>query len=112
MGGFHYKGDLEKNLGNSKLMSLESQYSSIKRAALDRASFEVCSPSKWLSDVSFSDEFMKKYRHHYIANGLDQNIFKEFDKDFSRDVYSLPKDKKIILFVSEVIENSKRDFLF
>jgi glycosyltransferase involved in cell wall biosynthesis len=110
MGGFHYMGDMDKNRGNEKLMALEERYTKLKQDAINNGAIDICTPSKWLCNESLSNSFMKKFPHHHIANGLDTTIFKNFSKDFAREYFDLPKDKKIILFVSEIIENERKGF--
>lgn len=72
----------------------------------------IVSPSKWLqNEASKSDGFKGKEVVH-IPYGIDSNIFDLKDKFYSREVFKIPKNKKVILFVAESINNSRKGFVF
>jgi glycosyltransferase involved in cell wall biosynthesis len=43
---------------------------------------------------------------------LDSEIFAPRDKNYSREVLNIPKDKKVILFVADSIDNNRKGFIF
>ncbi|NLO17471.1 MAG: glycosyltransferase, partial [Arcobacter butzleri] len=42
--------------------------------------------------------FLEDKNHINLPNPIDTNTFKPFDKESSRELWSLPKDKKLVLF--------------
>jgi len=54
--------------------------------------------SSWLSECAKNSTLLKDKKHINLPNPIDTNIFKPFDKDKSRELWNLPKDKKLVLF--------------
>lgn len=54
--------------------------------------------SHWMSDCSKKSELLKNRNHFTIPNLLNTDLFKPFDKKRARELWNLPKDKKLILF--------------
>jgi glycosyltransferase involved in cell wall biosynthesis len=66
----------------------------------------VC-PSQWLAD-RVKESYLKKYDVVVIPNAVDTEIFKTKDKDFIRKKYSIPLEKKIILFVAANLKDERK----
>jgi glycosyltransferase involved in cell wall biosynthesis len=110
-GGFHYRGDAERNSHNAALMTVENTYLEIKKNALLKTErIKVVCPSQWLLNASQTSEVMKSFSHFLIPYGLDTETFKIYSSDLARQLFNIPLDKKIILFVSESIENRRKGF--
>lgn len=109
MGGFHYMNDKLRNQKN--LGILEDQLVSIKRKSLSKVrSLSVVTPSKWLFDYVDTCDFFKHYPRFHIPYGLDLSVFKPIDKTVARSVFNLPLEKRIVLFVSERLNNFRKGF--
>ncbi len=54
--------------------------------------------SKWLNNASKRSTLLKDKKHINLPNPIDTTIFKPFDKEKSRELWSLPKDKKLVMF--------------
>ena len=54
--------------------------------------------SHWLSDCAKESSLFNNRKVVTIPNPIDTNIFKPIDKRRAREIFSLPKDKKLILF--------------
>ena len=54
--------------------------------------------TQWLADHFRRSVLFKDKRIEIIPHGVDARLFKPVDKDFSRDVLNLPRDKRLILF--------------
>jgi len=54
--------------------------------------------SKWLSNCSRNSTLLGNIRTLTLPNPLDTNTFKPSDKEKSRELWSLPKYKKLVLF--------------
>ncbi|HEB87123.1 MAG TPA: glycosyltransferase [Gammaproteobacteria bacterium] len=69
-----------------------------KARIFDNLDLTVVTPSRWLGECAKRSSLFKKTRVEVIPNGLDINTYKPLDQSFCRDVLSLPKDKKVIMF--------------
>lgn len=118
-GGCHYSSGCNKYLtdckncpqlqgtSNSDNAFFDQEY---KNVCLERQTHIITAPSQWLKNCAIRSKLFKKFQGLHIPNSLDQSIFRPQNKAFCRSVFSLPCDKKILLFVSEKIENSRKGF--
>jgi len=67
-----------------------------KRKIAAQKSVTYITPSQWMADQAMSSGMFLK-SPTVIANGIDINQFKPLEKNWLRDKYSLPRDRKIIL---------------
>lgn len=70
----------------------------------------LVTPSKWLFEEAKKSQVFKDKKVIHIPYGLDSTVFNIKDKSLSRDRLSLPKNKKILLFVAESVKNSRKGF--
>ena len=109
-GGCHIMWECEKynyscgacpRLGSSKENDLSRKIFTRKQKTFSQiANMTIVGLSKWLNDCSSSSTLLKNKKHINLPNLIDTNIFKPFDKDKSRELWNLPKDKKLVLFGS------------
>lgn len=71
-----------------------------KKKAWKDLNLTIVTPSRWLADCARSSSLLSNYRIEVIPNGMDIGRFKPMHKQYIREILSLPKDKKIILFGS------------
>jgi glycosyltransferase involved in cell wall biosynthesis len=97
LGGFHLLNDKLKNPHLStleKVISLsKSNYISLNK------DINVVSPSKFLLNFSKNSVSLNKYNHYHIQNSVDTGVFKPFNKEGARELFNLPNDKIIVLFL-------------
>ena len=107
-GGCHYDEECtryEKECGECKVLGSD------KEKDLSRKTFKrkqkvfnlkqdiiIVGLSKWLNECSKKSTLLKDKKHINLPNPIDTNIFKPFDKEKARELWSLPKDKKLVLF--------------
>jgi len=58
----------------------------------------IVTPSRWLYECSKNSALLKDRRHFRIPNLVNTDVFKPFDKEKARELWNLPKNKKLILF--------------
>ena len=58
----------------------------------------MVTPSRWLGDCARKSSLFKNTRVEVIPNGIDTNLYKPLDQKVCREVFSLPNDKKIVMF--------------
>jgi glycosyltransferase involved in cell wall biosynthesis len=71
----------------------------------------IVAPSRWLQYEASRSDVFKGNKVVHIPYGIDSDIFDLKDKVYSREVFNIPKNKKVILFVSESINNSRKGFV-
>lgn len=106
-GGCHHSETCEKytdkcgrcpQLGSRYERDLSRWNWNQKKRLWSNKDFHIVTPSQWLADCAKNSSLFKNRKISVIPNGLDTNTFKPFNKSIARDVFSLPKDKKLILF--------------
>ncbi|MEJ2499098.1 MAG: glycosyltransferase family 4 protein [Sulfurovaceae bacterium] len=107
-GGCHIMWECEKykeecgtcpRLGSDKENDLSRKIFKRKQKAFNvKKDMTIVGLSKWLNDASKSSTLLKDKNHINLPNPIDTNIFKPFDKEKARELWSLPKDKKLVLF--------------
>lgn len=107
-GGCHYDEECKgykkecgncKVLGSDKENDLSKQIFYRKQKAYElKKDMTIIGLSRWLCDASKSSSLLKDKKHVNLPNPIDTNVFKPFDKDKARELWSLPKDKKLVLF--------------
>lgn len=106
-GGFHYAMDVERNQG--LFGSLESALQNIKAKSLEGVqNLTITPPSQWLTRESQSSAILGAFFHQTIPYGLDTDIFRPQDQDFSKKVFGIPKKRKVLLFVADSMENPRK----
>lgn len=84
-----------------------------KKQAISRVNnLTIVAPCQWLAEEARKSEVFINNKVIYIPYGLDSEIFSPRDKFFSRELLNIPKDKKVILFVADSINNNRKGFVF
>jgi glycosyltransferase involved in cell wall biosynthesis len=107
-GGCHYDEECfgyENNCGNCKVLG-SGKENDLSRKIFNRKQkvynqkkdITIVGLSNWLNEASKSSTLLKDKKHINLPNPIDVTIFKPFDKDKSRELWNLPKDKKLILY--------------
>jgi glycosyltransferase involved in cell wall biosynthesis len=87
-----------KVLGSEKENDLSKKVFKRKEKNYKNLDLTVVGLSKWLNECSKESTLLKDKKHVNLPNPIDTNIFKPFDKEKSRELWNLPKDKKLVLF--------------
>lgn len=83
-----------------------------KKCLQNIKNLHIVSPSKWLLESSKNSELFAQYPHYHIPYGFPTDIFRPLEKKVCREILGLPMEKKIILFVADGIENTRKGFAF
>ncbi|MBK2357533.1 glycosyltransferase family 4 protein [Francisella hispaniensis] len=106
-GGCHIKWDCDKykqhcqscpNLDSKKEKDLSFKVFRRKKKVFTKKDFIIVGLSSWLNNLSKQSFLLKNNKHINLPNPINTDIFKPFDKELSRKLWNLPKDKKLILF--------------
>lgn len=85
----------------------------IKMKALSNvANLTIITPSEWLAEEARKSEVFKGRPVLCIPYGLDSEVFAPRDKNYSRVMLNIPKDKQVVLFVSDSIDKNRKGFIF
>ena len=107
-GGCHYDEECEgykKSCGKCKVLASDKQndlstkiFKRKQKAFASKKDMTIVGLSNWLNECSKSSTLLKDKKHINLPNPIDTNNFKPFDKDKARELWNLPKDKKLVLF--------------
>ncbi|MBK2110244.1 glycosyltransferase family 4 protein [Francisella tularensis] len=107
-GGCHYDEECQgflKGCGNCKVLRSSSQNDLSKKVFKRKQKtfnikkdITIIGLSSWLNECSKNSTLLKTKSHINLPNPIDTDIFKPFDKELSRKLWNLPKDKKLVLF--------------
>jgi len=92
-----------------KYVKKANQYLELKNRAFSDKNIEFVSPSAWLRNCALEGIFESE-NIRIINNGVDTSKYKNLSKDEMRRKYGLPRDKKILLFVSHSMESPYKGF--
>jgi len=101
-------------LGSARDGDLSHRIWQRKRLAWHDLDLTIIAPSRWMAArVKTSSLFCNK-RVEVIPNGLDITIYKPCDKNTAREIFSLPQDKRLVLFGARgaTIDRNKGFHLF
>ena len=107
-GGCHIKWKCEKyrencgacpRLGSQKENDLSRRVWRRKQKSFANIdNITIVGLSHWLTESSKNSSLLNNRKHITLPNPIDINIFKPFYKDKARELWNLPKDKKLVLF--------------
>jgi len=69
-----------------------------KRRAWNTLDLTVVTPSRWLGKCAQASSLFRDARVEVIPNGLNLQSYKPGEKRFAREAFSLPQEKRLILF--------------
>lgn len=123
-GGCHYTNGCDRfaahcgacpQLGSSDENDLSRQIWRRKSHALNQLApgqMHLVGTSRWIAAQSRRSSLLKPFPITVIPNGLDTNDFAPRDKGFSRDLWNIPRDAKVILFAAESVDAKRKGFAY
>lgn len=110
MGGFHLLIDKERN---PSMVSIEQTIEREKQSILKRFErLDIVSPSAFLLNYSKGSASLRKFRHHLIQNSIDTTVFRPHSQHLAREVFGIPIDKKVILFLASKCFHKGADVVY
>jgi glycosyltransferase involved in cell wall biosynthesis len=107
-GGCHYNGTCESYkvncgmcpvLGSKKENDLSRKIWNRKlKIFKELPNLTIIGLSKWMKEAAKQSSLMENLNVINLPNPIDTTVFKPFDKKLSREIWNLPKNKKLILF--------------
>jgi glycosyltransferase involved in cell wall biosynthesis len=106
-GGCHYAGDCDRyRSGCGNCPQLDSNMSwdpsritlKRKKRAVEQQDLTVVATTSWLAKSASESEIFENTPIEIIPNGLDTDVFKQYETQTGRDLFNLPSESKLILF--------------
>lgn len=82
---------------NFKIDLLE-RWSKARKAKYWRRPIQIVAPSNWMKSNLERNSLLRDWPVEVIHNPIDLNTWKPQNQSFSRDIFNLPKNKKLVLF--------------
>jgi glycosyltransferase involved in cell wall biosynthesis len=81
-----------------------------KKKSLDKnkASLTIITPSRWLSENSKKSKILGSFSHYVIPYGIQQELFNINQREIARQKLNIEKDRTVILFVSDNVNNYRK----
>lgn len=121
-GGCHYDRGCGKfaqecgacpQLGSQSTSDLTHQVWKRKRKSyekVDRTQLHIVSPSHWLRDEAQRSSLLSSFPCSVIPNGLDTDEFSPRDRRVAREVFGVPAEAKVVLFIAYGVNDPRKGF--
>jgi glycosyltransferase involved in cell wall biosynthesis len=107
-GGCHYDNDCglyRKNCGTCKMIPSGKKHD-LSRIVFNRKkktygqikNITFVATSHWLAKCAQDSTLLKNREIHILPNPIDTSLFKPLNKSISRELFKIPKNKKVILY--------------
>jgi glycosyltransferase involved in cell wall biosynthesis len=119
-GGCHYASGCSKfahacgacpQLGSTNSMDLAARIFHRKQVAYEGLSPELVrlvAPSKWLAGEVKRSALFRRFDVSMIPHGIDTDLFKPRNKSCAREVFGIPPNHKIVMFVADHLESYRK----
>lgn len=71
---------------------------------------EVVNLCSWMKNYATDSISLGRYPQHIIRNSIDTSIFKIYNQKAARELFQIPSDKTVLMFVSQNINNTRKGF--
>ena len=114
-GKFHARCGACPQLGSRDEDDLSRDVWRRKQAALSRArdgagGLHLVGTSRWIAEQARASSLFRDFPITVIPNGLDTDDFAPRDRNYSRDLWGIPRDARVVLFAAESLENRRKGF--
>lgn len=108
-GGCHYSQGCDRytkscgacpDLGSSNDWDLSRWVWQRKAKAWRNLNLTIITPSRWLAECARASFLFQGQRIEVIPNGLDATRYKPMSGQMARELFNLPQDKQLVLFVA------------
>lgn len=85
-------------LSSNNTKDLSNKVFKRKQKAYQQKNMTIVGLSKWLSKTASDSSLLKDKNHINLPNPINTELYRQFDKKLSRQLWNLSNDKKLILF--------------
>jgi glycosyltransferase involved in cell wall biosynthesis len=79
----------------------------IKNWVYEKSNLTIIAPSKWLTEQA-QKSMLNRFEIKYIPNGLDTQIYQPYDFQLCRRILNIQKNKKVLMFASASLTDSRK----
>jgi glycosyltransferase involved in cell wall biosynthesis len=99
-------------LVHSSIPQLAHHFWKSKKTALyiHQPKLRIVAPSQWMVDLASKSSLFSEFTGTRIFNSLDTSVFKPLPQEMCVSVLGLPKNKKIMLAVSQSLKDRRKGF--
>jgi len=106
-GGCHYDnfcGKYKYGCGSCPILKSNHKYDlsrfvfNRKKHAFQKKKMTIIGLSHWLYNTAKESPLLSEHNHICLPNTLDTQLFKPFNQEQAKTLWSLPKEKKLLLF--------------
>lgn len=105
----HYTGE-GNEMQSNRANALEQKYFAIKQEIYQQGHIHFVGCSQWITDLA--KEAMPQARLHHINNCIPHNIFHPQESKEAREIFSLPRNKKLILFTCQKVTDRRKGMTY
>jgi len=87
-----------KNCDMLRIKSFANYFQTKKQKVFNADNLHFIAPSAWTKNKAKKSQILRNKDITILPNCVDTNVFKRINKMVAREVFSLPKNKKIVLF--------------
>ena len=121
-GGCHYDdhcGGFTRGCGNCPQLGsktredLSHRIWERKRDAFESLADEnlhIVTLCRWMTEVVAESPLLARFPRTEIPNGVDLDAFAPRDREFARGVLGIPRDARVVMFVSDQLSNRRKGF--
>lgn len=103
---------IKRNLSEEEI-KIANENLELKKEIFSKVSnLTVVTPSEWMAEEARKSQIFKKVKVYCIPNGVDTSIYSSRDKKYSKELFGIPKNKRVVLFVADSISNNRKGFVF
>jgi glycosyltransferase involved in cell wall biosynthesis len=119
-GGCHYTGDCRRFISQCHscpqllqpgISDASAEIFAVRNrvmSQIDSSDLHVVSPSQWLLNEAQESAVFSRFPKSVIPYGIDTSVFRPIDKAAARTVLGLPRDRQVILFVADSVNNPRK----
>lgn len=82
------------------------------RALAHVENLSIVAPSQWLANEAKASYVFQKFPVHCIPYGINGDVFRPRNQEVARDLFQIPQEKKVILFVADSISSYRKGYQF
>jgi glycosyltransferase involved in cell wall biosynthesis len=111
--GIDSKGKPIRRIRSIEELTVEEKWMKLKKQSISQCkNIHIVSPSRWIYQEAIDSDMFNQFSHYYIPNSVPSEIYKLKSKIESRNTFSIPPDKIVLLFVADVMNKLHKGYIF
>lgn len=99
--GSRHENDLSRRIHSRKARAL---------SLLDPMTTQIAAPSNWIAQEAKRSSLFRRFSVQTIPNGVNCDVFQPRNRALARELFQLPADHCVILFVADSVANYRKGF--